>query len=100
MPQWGGGVCLNEINFDDIYYYIKPVGAQTSRLSPGTTYRKISKIRLTGWAFPEAEQKFLAGVGAQYESEVIYHSIIEDLENKGVLFLGYGRRFARASLRL
>jgi Fe-S cluster assembly protein SufB len=36
---------------------------------------------------PEAEQKFLAGVGAQYESEVVYHSIIEDLENKGVIFL-------------
>ena len=36
---------------------------------------------------PEAEQKFLSGVGAQYESEVIYHSIIEDLENKGVIFL-------------
>jgi Fe-S cluster assembly protein SufB len=36
---------------------------------------------------PEAEQKFLAGVGAQYESEVVYHSIVEDLEKKGVIFL-------------
>ena len=43
---------------------------------------------------PEAERKFLAGVTAQYESEVVYHSIREDLTKQGVIFLGYGLRFA------
>ena len=46
-----------------------------------------SRTLLTAWAFPEAEQKFLAGVGAQYESEMVYHSIQKQLEEQGVIFL-------------
>jgi Fe-S cluster assembly protein SufB len=86
MPQWGGRGMLNEINFDDIYYYIKPTGSDKAFESWDDVPEDI-KNTFDRLGIPEAEQKFLAGVGAQYESEVIYHSIIEDLENKGVLFL-------------
>lgn len=86
MPQWGGRGMLNTINFDDIYYYIKPVDAQKAFESWDDVPDDI-KNTFDRLGIPEAEQKFLAGVGAQYESEVIYHSIIEDLEKKGVLFL-------------
>jgi Fe-S cluster assembly protein SufB len=86
MPQWGGRGHLNEINFDDIYYYIKPVGVDKAFKSWDEVPADI-KNTFDRLGIPEAEQKFLAGVGAQYESEVIYHSIIKDLEDKGVLFL-------------
>ncbi|HRV91100.1 MAG TPA: Fe-S cluster assembly protein SufB [Anaerolineae bacterium] len=86
MPQWGGQGMLNTINFDDIYYYIKPVGADKAFESWDDVPEDI-KNTFDRLGIPEAEQKFLAGVGAQYESEVIYHSIIKDLEAKGVLFL-------------
>ena len=86
MPQWGGRGMLNEIDFDDIYYYIKPTGSDKAFESWDDVPEDI-KNTFDRLGIPEAEQKFLAGVGAQYESEVIYHSIIEDLENKGVLFL-------------
>ncbi len=86
MPQWGGRGMLNTLNFDDIYYYIKPVDAQQAFKSWDDVPEDI-KNTFDRLGIPEAEQKFLAGVGAQYESEVIYHSIIEDLENKGVIFL-------------
>jgi Fe-S cluster assembly protein SufB len=86
MPQWGGRGMLNEINFDDIFYYIKPTGSDRAFESWDDVPEDI-KNTFDRLGIPEAEQKFLAGVGAQYESEVIYHSIIEDLENKGVLFL-------------
>ena len=80
-PNWGGD--LSGIDFDDIYYYIKP----TEHLShdwdsvPDTikdTYEKLG--------IPEAERTFLAGVTAQYESEVVYHRNRADLEKLGVLF--------------
>ncbi len=86
MPQWGGRGMLNEIDFDDIYYYIKPTGSDRAFESWDDVPSDI-KNTFDRLGIPEAEQKFLAGVGAQYESEVIYHSIIEDLEKKGVLFL-------------
>ena len=86
MPQWGGRGMLNGIDFDDIYYYIKPVGADKAFESWDDVPEEI-KNTFDRLGIPEAEQKFLSGVGAQYESEVIYHSIIEDLENKGVIFL-------------
>lgn len=81
MPTWGGD--LSRINFNDIYYYVKPVEKQASSWEnlPAdirNTYQKIG--------IPEAEQKFLAGVGAQYDSEVVYHSISKMLEKKGVIF--------------
>ena len=83
MPNWGSPK-MHEISFDDIYYYIKPTEKQARSWEDVPEDIKNTFDRL---GIPEAEQKFLAGVGAQYESEVIYHSIKEDLEKKGVIFL-------------
>jgi len=82
LPQWGGN--LNDINFDDIYYYIKPTDHQERSWDDVPDDIRNTFDRL---GIPEAEQKFLAGVGAQYESEVVYHNIQKDLEEKGVIFL-------------
>jgi Fe-S cluster assembly protein SufB len=82
MPRWGGD--LSGINFDDIYYYIKPTDRQERSWDDVPDDIRNTFDRL---GIPEAEQKFLAGVGAQYESEVVYHNIKKDLEAKGVLFL-------------
>ena len=84
MPTWGGGGLLDEIDFDDIYYYVKPAEEQAKDWdmvpeSIKDTYEKLG--------IPEAERKFLAGVTAQYESEVVYHRNREDLESMGVLFM-------------
>ncbi|RME76705.1 MAG: Fe-S cluster assembly protein SufB [Planctomycetota bacterium] len=82
MPTWGAD--LSEIDFDNIYYYIKPVDKQ------GRTWDEVPdniKKTFDRLGIPEAERKFLAGVGAQYDSEVVYHSIREDLEKKGVIFV-------------
>jgi len=84
MPTWGDTDLLNSINFDDIYYYMKPTEKE------GKTWEEVpDKIKKTfdRLGIPEAERKFLAGVSAQYESEVVYHSIHEDLTKKGVIFL-------------
>ena len=83
MPQWGGGGALNDIDFDDIYYYVKPTAGQAKDwdMVPDEikdTYEKLG--------IPEAERKYLAGVTAQYESEVVYHRNRDDLEALGVLF--------------
>ena len=83
IPQWGGGGLLNTIDFDDIYYYVKPEGEQQKDWdmvpeSIKATYEKLG--------IPEAERKYLAGVTAQYESEVVSHRNREDLEKLGVLF--------------
>lgn len=81
MPLWGPS--LNKINFDDIYYYIKPTEAQVSSwddLPPDIkeTYDRIG--------VPESEKKFLSGVSAQYESEVVYESVSRTLNKLGVIF--------------
>ncbi|HEX4714871.1 MAG TPA: Fe-S cluster assembly protein SufB [Ktedonobacteraceae bacterium] len=81
MPTWGAD--LSGINFDDIYYYIKPVREQ------GKTWNDIpSEIKDTfdRLGIPQAEQSYLAGVTAQYESEAVYHKVREDLEKLGVIF--------------
>jgi len=83
VPTWGGGGMLDEIDFDDIYYYIKPMEGQAKDWdmvpeSIKNTYEKLG--------IPQAERKYLAGVTAQYESEVVYHRNREDLESLGVLF--------------
>lgn len=83
MPNWGSPK-MHDIDFDDIYYYIKPTENQARDWDDVPEDIKNTFDRL---GIPEAEQKFLAGVGAQYESEVIYHNIKEDLAAKGVLFL-------------
>ncbi|WP_164668215.1 Fe-S cluster assembly protein SufB [Virgibacillus doumboii] len=81
MPQWGGD--LSELNFDEIVYYVKPSERQ------GKTWDEVpDEIKQTfdKLGIPEAEQKYLAGVSAQYESEVVYHSLKEDLEEMGIVF--------------
>jgi Fe-S cluster assembly protein SufB len=82
MPNWGGD--LSGIDFDDIFYYIRPSEKQGKTWDEVPEYIKNTFERL---GIPEAERKFLAGVGAQYESEVIYHSLREDLQAQGVIFL-------------
>ena len=81
MPSWGGD--MSEIYFDDIYYYIKPTEEQVEDWDDlpeaiKSTYEKLG--------IPEAERKYLAGVTAQYESEVVFHRNREDLERQGVVF--------------
>ena len=82
MPNWGAD--LSGMDFDDIFYYIRPAEKQGKTWEEVPEYIKNTFEKL---GIPEAERKFLAGVGAQYESEVIYHSLREDLEKQGVLFL-------------
>lgn len=80
MPRWGGRI---DIDFQDIYYYIKPADHQ------GRTWEDVPeeiKHTFDKLGIPEAERKFLAGVKAQYESEVVYGSLREDLAKLGVLF--------------
>ncbi len=82
LPTWGGNVA--EIDFDNIFYYIRPTEKQAKTWEDLPPDIKNTWDRL---GIPEAERKFLAGVGAQYESEVVYHKLKEDLESQGVLFL-------------
>ncbi|HLG93064.1 MAG TPA: Fe-S cluster assembly protein SufB [Acidimicrobiales bacterium] len=81
VPKWGGD--LSEIDFDNIFYYIKPAAEQGKTWGDVPEYIKETFDKL---GIPEAERKFLSGVSAQYESEVVYHSIREDLEKQGVIF--------------
>ncbi|HFC12612.1 MAG TPA: Fe-S cluster assembly protein SufB [Anaerolineae bacterium] len=83
MPTWGSD--LSEIDFDDIYYYIKPSKREEDNWEDVPSYIKDTFDKL---GIPQAEQKYLSGVAAQYESEVIYHNIKKSLEDKGVIFLG------------
>ncbi len=84
MPTWGNCKLLNDIDFQNIYYYIKPSDRSEKDWNDVPEGIKQTFDRL---GIPEAERKFLAGVTAQYESEVVYHSIREDLEKQGVIFL-------------
>lgn len=82
MPTWGGD--LSVIDFQNIYYYAKASEKVEKNWDdvPDNVKATFDKLGI-----PEAEKKFLAGVGAQYESEVVYHSLREDLAKQGVLFL-------------
>ena len=82
LPTWGGNVA--EIDFDNIFYYISPTEKQATSWEDLPPDIKNTWDRL---GIPEAERKFLAGVGAQYESEVVYHKLQKSLEDKGVIFL-------------
>ena len=80
MPDWGGSISLD---FDDIYYYLKPTNEQ------GRTWDDVPeeiKETFEKLGIPEAERKYLSGVKAQFESEVIYGSLKEELGNQGVIF--------------
>jgi Fe-S cluster assembly protein SufB len=80
MPKWGGAI---DLNFQDIFYYLKPADRQ------GHTWDEVPqeiKETFDRLGIPEAERKYLAGVKAQFESEVVYGSLKEDLAEKGVIF--------------
>ncbi len=80
MPKWGGAINLD---FQDIYYYLKPTNKQ------GRTWDDVPdeiKETFEKLGIPEAERKYLSGVKAQFESEVVYGSLKEDLVQKGVIF--------------
>ncbi|RCW66972.1 Fe-S cluster assembly protein SufB [Saliterribacillus persicus] len=81
MPQWGGD--LSELDFDEITYYVKP--SERSERSWDEVPEEI-KQTFDKLGIPEAEQKYLAGVSAQYESEVVYHNLKQDLTDLGILF--------------
>jgi Fe-S cluster assembly protein SufB len=83
MPTWGNTELLQTIDFDKIYYYVKATDKQGRDWEEVPPEIKKTFDRL---GIPEAERKFLAGVTAQYESEVVYHSIREDLAKMGVIF--------------
>jgi Fe-S cluster assembly protein SufB len=81
MQNWGAD--LSDLDFNDITYYVKPSEKQ------GKTWDEVPeeiKNTFDKLGIPAAEQKFLAGVSAQYESEVVYHSMREDLQKLGILF--------------
>jgi len=81
MPNWGAD--LSELDFDQMFYYVKPEGRQERTWDdvPEEIKRTFDRIGI-----PEAERKFLAGVGAQYDSEMVYHNMRGDLAKKGVIF--------------
>ena len=83
MPTWGSPM-LAEVDFDDIHYFVR--ASERAERSWDDVPEDIKKT-FDRLGIPEAERKFLAGVGAQYESEVVYHQVREELEKQGVLFL-------------
>ena len=80
-PQWGGD--LDQIDFNDIHYFVRASDQNSRDWSEVPEDIKYTFDRL---GIPEAERKFLSGVGAQYESEVVYHQVNEKLEAQGVIF--------------
>jgi Fe-S cluster assembly protein SufB len=83
MPTWGGDLSTLESTLDEIYFYVKPQDRMQRSWSDVPPDIKETFERL---GIPEAEQKILAGVGAQYESEMVYHSLKEEWNAKGVIF--------------
>jgi len=82
MPTWGPD--LSGLDLDEIYFYVRPeeIDQKSWDDVPDTIKNTFDRLGL-----PEAEQKYLAGVGAQYDSEMVYHNINEHLEKQGVIFL-------------
>jgi len=82
MPTWG--IDLSQMDFDEYTYYNRPSDTKTDKWDevPETIKNTFNKLGI-----PEAEQKFLAGASAQYESEVVYHNMLEEVREKGVIFL-------------
>ncbi len=83
MPNWGSPL-LAGVDFDDIHYFVR--ASERAGRSWDDVPEDVKKT-FDRLGIPEAERKFLAGVGAQYESEVVYHQVREDLEKQGVIFL-------------
>jgi len=85
-PKWAGSPdVLDAIDFENIHYYVKATDTDSTNWEDVPEYIKDTFDKL---GIPEAERQFLAGAGAQYDSEVVYHNIREDLEAQGVQFLG------------
>ncbi len=82
MPTWGSPM-LAEVDFDDIHYFVR--ASERAERSWDDVPEDVKKT-FDRLGIPEAERKFLSGVGAQYESEVVYHQVREDLEQQGVIF--------------
>jgi Fe-S cluster assembly protein SufB len=82
MPTWGAD--LSKIDFDDIYYYMRPTDKSSDSWEsvPEDIKKTFDKLGI-----PEAERKFFAGAEAQYDSEVVYHNLREDLTKQGVIFV-------------
>jgi len=83
MPKWGGDLDQLEATLDEIYFYLKP--QEKMERSWDDVPQEI-KDTFEKLGIPEAERKALAGVGAQYESEMVYHSLKEQWEEQGVIF--------------
>jgi Fe-S cluster assembly protein SufB len=83
MPRWGGDLSGLEAVLDDIYYYVRPQDQMERSWDDVPENIKTTFERL---GIPDAERKILAGVGAQYESEMVYHSLKEEWESQGVIF--------------
>ncbi len=83
MPEWGADLSNLDAVLDEIYYYVRPQDRMEHSWDdvPENIKRTFDKLGI-----PEAEQKVLAGVGAQYESEMVYHSLKEEWESQGVIF--------------
>ncbi len=85
-PKWAGSPqLLADLDFQDIHYYVRATDRDSTNWDDVPEYIKDTFDKL---GIPEAEQEFLAGAGAQYDSEVVYHNIREDLAEQGVVFLG------------
>ncbi|HEV3473388.1 MAG TPA: Fe-S cluster assembly protein SufB, partial [Actinomycetota bacterium] len=80
MPTWGAD--LSGIDFDDIYYYIKPM----NQVKSWDDMPENIKATWDKLGIPEAEKNYLGGVSAQFESEVVYHKTKEELERRGIIF--------------
>ena len=90
-PAWAQRSCSTTIDFDNIHYFVRATDRDERSWDDVPEYIRNTFDKL---GIPEAEKKFLAGVGAQYDSEVVYHNIREDLEKLGVIFLGTDQALA------
>ncbi len=91
-PTWAGSPDLLEaIDFENIHYYVRATDRDSSNWEDVPEYIKDTFDKL---GIPEAERQFLAGAGAQYDSEVVYHNLREDLMKQGVVFLGMDQGLA------
>ncbi|MCA9845590.1 MAG: Fe-S cluster assembly protein SufB, partial [Dehalococcoidia bacterium] len=89
-PPWASEV-MSTIDFDNIHYFVRATDRDERSWDDVPEYIRRTFDKL---GIPEAEKKYLAGVGAQYDSEVVYHNIREDLEALGVIFLGMDQALA------
>ena len=84
MPVQAWGPDLSDLNFDDYTYFIK---SSENKASDWEDVPETIKNTFDRLGIPESEQKFLAGVTTQYESEAVYHNMLQEVQDKGVIFL-------------